>query len=234
MPGYEITGTDGKKYRVEGPEGYTQEQAYKDLQGKLASEGTSAGPTIGGDIARGLGHGLLSGMGMGQGAPEGSSTTRQISEGVGETVPGFVAGMIPGGAMFKAGVGGVTGAMQPAKDWTERAKNTAVGAGSGLVGQGIGKYIAAHSGELNKLANEAIGSALGFQKLGSWGGLGGVWLGRNVGHSLQSLTGGRGLADLVAAIARNPGLAAQLGIKASPYLDEGAGAIRDYLGKPSQ
>jgi hypothetical protein len=46
--------------------------------------------------------------------------------------------------------------------------------------------------------------------------------------------GGRGLGDLVAAIGRNPGLAAYLGIKASPYAQQAGQWAGEQLGKPSQ
>lgn len=232
MPAFELTSPDGKKYRVEGPEGATPEQAYEILKKQLAAE---SGNTRGGDLARGLAHGVASGLGMASGAPEGSSGWRQTGETIGEMAPGVIAGVVaPETKLIQGGVGAVTGALQPAQSLTERGENALIGGGSALVGGQAGKYIAAHRGALNKLANEAIGSIAGFSHLGPWGGLGGLWAGRNVGGLLQNLTGGRGLADLVAAAAKNPGLAAYLGIKASPYAEQAGQFVGQELGKPSE
>ena len=68
MPTFELTSPDGKKYRVEGPEGATPEQAYEILQKQLAGE---SGNTRGGDLLRGLVHGAEGSLG-GQAPPAGA------------------------------------------------------------------------------------------------------------------------------------------------------------------
>lgn len=214
--------------------GFPDEMPDDQIKGMIQKKFPDAGNTRGGDLARGLGHGIVSGLGMGQGAPEGSSGWRQTGEAIGEAIPGIGLSFTPLGRASKTTAGAVTGALQPAKDWKERAENAAIGGGSALIGQGAASYIAKHRTALNALANEAIGSVFGASHLGPWGGLGGLYAGRNVGHLLQNLTGGRGLSDLIRAAANNPGLAAYLGIKASPYASEAGQFVGQELGQPSE
>lgn len=232
MPGYEITTPDGKKYRVEGPEGYTQEQAYRDLQGQLASQGQSLGPTRGGDLLRGLIHGAEGSLG-GESPPPDMSNWRKAGETIGGVIPPVAAGFIPGGPLVKTGVGAATGALQPAKDWKERMENTAIGAGSAWGGGLIGKMPQRAKTALDTLAEMGIGSLLGHKTGVPWGGYGGLFAGPYVGRQLEKIFGG-GLGDLIAAAARNPGLAAYLGIKASPYAEQAGQIVGQELGKPSE
>lgn len=215
---------------VEFPDDMPKDQIRSMIEKKFPH----AGNTRGGDLARGLLHGAEGSLG-GEPPPEGASGWRQTGEAIGGMIPPAVIGIaapeaLAGKVLFGAG----TGALQPAKDWKERLENTAIGGGTALGGGGIGNYLARHRSALNQLANEAIGSIAGASHLGPWGGLGGLYAGRNVGHLLQNLTGGRGLADLLASAARNPGLAAYLGIKASPYASEAGQFVGQELGKPSE
>ena len=230
MPTFELTSPDGKKYRVEGPEGATQEQAYGILQKQLAAQ---SGNTRGGDLARGLLHGATMGL-AGEAPPENASSWRTAGENIGDVGTSAAAGLIPGGPIVKGLVGAGVGAMQPADSWTGRAENAAIGGGSALTGGVIGKMPRSVKTALDHLAEMGLGAATGYSHLGPWGGIGGLYAGRAIGHQIEKMTGGRGLADLVAAIARNPGLAAYLGVKAAPDAEKAGAFVGQELGKPSQ
>lgn len=230
MPTFELTSPDGKKYRVEGPEGATQEQAYGILQKQLAAQ---SGNTRGGDLARGLLHGATMGL-AGDAPPENASGWRTAGENIGGVGTSAAAGMIPGGLAVKGLVGAGVGAMQPADSWTGRAENAAIGGGSALTGGVIGKMPQSVKTALDHLAEMGLGGMIGHSYLGPWGSLGGMYAGHNIGSQIGRMTGGRGLADLVAAVARNPGLASYLGIKASPYAEKAGEYVGQQLGKPSQ
>jgi hypothetical protein len=135
--------------------------------------------------------------------------------------------------VVKGLVGTGVGAMQPAGSMTERMENAAIGGGSALTGGLIGKMPQGAKTALDRLAEMGIGYATG-RHLGEWGPYAGMFAGRVVGREAERLFGGRGLADLVAAIGRNPGLAAYLGIKASPYAEQAGQYVGQQLGKPSQ
>jgi hypothetical protein len=231
MPTFELTSPEGKKYRVEGPEGATQEQAYGILQKQLAAE---SGNTRGGDLARGLLHGATMGL-AGDAPPEGSSGWRQTGETIGNLGTSAAAGFIPGGMAVKGLVGTGVGAMQPAGSMTERLENAAIGGGSALTGGLIGKMPKGAKTALDRLAEMGIGFSAGRHLgLGEWGPFAGLYAGRMIGREAERMFGGRGLGDLVAAIGRNPGLAAYLGIKASPYAQQAGQWAGEQLGKPSQ
>jgi hypothetical protein len=57
MPDYQITMPDGGKYKISGPEGFTEQQAFETLQGKIKSESTLLGDIGTGikDVGIGLG-----------------------------------------------------------------------------------------------------------------------------------------------------------------------------------
>jgi hypothetical protein len=231
MPTFELTSPEGKKYRVEGPEGATQEQAYGILQKQLAAE---SGNTRGGDLARGLLHGATMGL-AGDAPPEGASGWRQTGETIGNLGTSAAAGFIPGGMAVKGLVGTGVGAMQPAGSMTERLENAAIGGGSALTGGLIGKMPKGAKTALDRLAEMGIGFSAGRHLgLGEWGPFAGLYAGRMIGREAERMFGGRGLGDLVAAIGRNPGLAAYLGIKASPYAQQAGQWAGEQLGKPSQ
>jgi hypothetical protein len=231
MPTFELTSPEGKKYRVEGPEGATQEQAYGILQKQLAAE---SGNTRGGDLARGLLHGATMGL-AGDAPPEGSSGWRQTGETIGNLGTSAAAGFIPGGMAVKGLVGTGVGAMHPAGSMTERLENAAIGGGSALTGGLIGKMPKGAKTALDRLAEMGIGFSAGRHLgLGEWGPFAGLYAGRMIGREAERMFGGRGLGDLVAAIGRNPGLAAYLGIKASPYAQQAGQWAGEQLGKPSQ
>lgn len=233
MPAFELTSPDGKKYRVEGPEGSTAEQAYGILRQQLAGQ---SGATRGGDLARGLAHGVASGLGMSGmvgDAPADASGWRTTGENIGQAIPPIAAGFIPGGAAVKTAIGTTMGALQPAGSLTERAENAAIGAGSAWGAGKIAKMGPRVKTALDRLSEMGIGSYFGASHLGPWGGLGGLYAGREIGRHLESIFGG-GLGDLVAFAARNPGLAAYLGIKASPYAEQAGQFVGQQLGKPSE
>jgi hypothetical protein len=231
MPTFELTSPEGKKYRVEGPEGATQEQAYGILQKQLAAE---SGNTRGGDLARGLLHGATMGL-AGDAPPEGASGWRQTGETIGNLGTSAAAGFIPGGMAVKGLVGTGVGAMQPAGSMTERLENAAIGGGSALTGGLIGKMPKGAKTALDRLAEMGIGFSAGRHLgLGEWGPFAGLYAGRMIGREAERMFGGRGLGDLVAAIGRNPGLAAYLGIKSSPYAQQAGQWAGEQLGKPSQ
>jgi hypothetical protein len=229
MPKFELTSPDGKKYQVEGPEGATPEQAYDILQQQLKDQ---SGNTRGGDLARGLLHGATMGM-AGEAPPENASGWRTAGENIGNVGTSAAAGLIPGGMAVKGLVGAGIGGMQPASGMTERLENAAIGGGSALTGGLIGKMPRGAKTALDHLANMGIGAAVG-RHFGEWGPLGGIFAGRAIGREIEHMTGGRGLADLVAAIANNPGLASYIGIKASPYAEQAGSFVGDQLGKTSQ
>jgi hypothetical protein len=231
MPTFELTSPEGKKYRVEGPEGATQEQAYGILQKQLAAQ---SGNTRGGDLARGLLHGATMGL-VGEAPPADASGWRKTGETIGGVGTSTAAGFIPGGMVVKGLVGTGVGAMQPADSWTDRAENAAIGGASGLTGGLISKMPQGAKTALDRLAEMGVGATLGRHVgLGEWGPFAGLYAGRMIGREVERLFGGRGLGDLVAAIGKNPGLAAYLGIKASPYAEKAGEYVGQQLGKPSQ
>ena len=182
MPAFELTSPDGKKYRVEGPEGATQEQAYGILQKQLAAE---SGNTRGGDLARGLLHGATMGL-AGDAPPEGSSGWRQTGETIGNLGTSAAAGFIPAGMAVKGLVGTGVGAMQPAGSMTERLENAAIGGGSALTGGLIGKMPKGAKTALDRLAEMGIGFSAGRHLgLGEWGPFAGLYAGRMIGREAE-------------------------------------------------
>lgn len=239
MPSYQIQTPDGKKYKVDGPEGYTQEQAYKDLQGHLG--GKTGGPTIGGDLLRGLVHGAGSSMGMQDLAPsafgpepEDESASRQTGEFIGGVIPPTVAGVFaPEGLALKAAFGAATGALQPAQDWQERFSNIGYGAAGAFGGSALSKLPRYTKTGLNRLAEMAAGYMSGGAHA-PFGHYAGAALGHFAGRDLERMFGGKGLTDLVSWIASNPGLAAYLGVKASPYASQAGEWVGEQLSEPSE
>lgn len=234
MPKFQLTSPDGKKYEVEGPEGATPEQAYDILQKQL---GAQSGNTQGGDLARGLLHGAMSSVPIlssyaGK-EPEGASAWRETGEQIGSVIPPTIAGaVVPEAVIGKGALGAVTGAFQPAKDWKERAENVGLGA---LSAYGGGKL--AHSPgvktALDKLSEMGLGYLTGGHLGGGLGGYGGLWAGPYVGRQFERMFGG-GLGDLVGWLAKNPGLAAAMGVKLRPAVEQAGNYMGEELGKPSQ
>jgi hypothetical protein len=236
MPKFELTSPDGKKYQVEGPEGATPEQAYDILQQQLKGQ---SGNTQGGDLLRGLGHGAMSSFGPSaqaeadklMGSPEGAGAWRQTGETVGGAVPPLATGLIPGGPLVKGALGAGVGALQPADSWTRRAENAGMGAltayGGGKLANSPGVKTA-----LDHLANMGIGSLVGRQ-FGEFGPLGGIYAGEKIGRQVQNMFGG-GLGDLIGWLAKNPGIAATMGVKLVPAINEAGSIAGQELGKPSQ
>jgi hypothetical protein len=229
MPKFELTSPDGKKYQVEGPEGATPEQAYDILQQQLKGQ---SGNTRGGDLARGLLHGATMGM-AGEPPAKDASGWRTAGEEIGDVGTSMAAGLIPGGMVAKGAIGAGLGALQPADSWSDRAKNAAIGGGSAMTGGVIGKMPRGVKTALDTLAEMGIGGTVGHQ-FGNWGTLSGALAGPSILHRLGGLTGGRGLGDLIAAIANNPGLASYIGIKAAPGVEQAGSFVGDQLGKTSQ
>lgn len=223
----------GKTYTIDGPDNATQEQVETAVKARI---GQQSGNTRGGDLARGLAHGLASGLGLAQGAPEGSSGWRETGETIGEMAPGVAAGFIPGAGLVRGGIGASTGLLQPAKDWKERLENAGIGAASAELGGLPSKLPSYAKSALDHLAERGIGAMLGHGLgLGNWGAMGGQWVGRSVGQEIEKGFGNRGgLFSLMSYIASNPGLAAYLGIKASPYVEQAGQFVGEELGKPSQ
>lgn len=106
MPAFELTSPDGKKYRVEGPEGATPEQAYGILQQQLASPQSTwdkvEGEALG--AAKGVGQGLsgvllqVPGLGtpsVGDLDPRAKKWTEEPSANVGQSIGKVVGGALP-------------------------------------------------------------------------------------------------------------------------------------------
>jgi hypothetical protein len=214
---------------VEFPDDMPKDQIQSMIQKKFPD----AGGTRGGDLARGLLHGATMGQ-VGEAPPENASGWRKAGEEIGDVGTSFATGLIPGGMVAKGVIGAGLGAARPANSWTERAENAAIGGGSALTGGLIGKIPVGVRTALDRIAEMGIGSAVGYSHLGPWGGMGGLWAGKEIGRQIEHMTGGRGLADIVAAIANNPGLASYIGYKASPAIKQAGEYGRQELGKPSQ
>jgi hypothetical protein len=222
MPSFELTAPWGQKYRVDAPEGATQEQAYDVLKQHLSQTqdnpiGQEAAiqrdrdqPGLTGMAARGLtgvaqGFGELAaeggkmfGMKPGQVFSDEEKADIRPTEKIGRII-GRAGVPVPGGPLVQGAVGGVEGALQPADSWTGRAKNAAIGAGSA---SGLGAL--ARQVSPREMAHIA-GLLSGF----THGGFGGAYLGGTLGRTHLA---GR-LGQLVQSLATNyPGLAAQLGI----------------------
>ena len=231
MPTFELTSPWGQKYRVEAPEGATQEQAYDVLKQHLSQTqdnpiGQAAAiqrareqPGFKGMAARGLtgfaqGVEELAGSGASmlgikpglayetqEKAPiEGTEKAGRIA---GNIAPLAVAG--PTGAVGRAVVGGVGGALQPADSLGQRLINT----GAGALGGGTTNLI-------SKLTPRQL-SALG-TLAASWaglehGGYGGAALGWPVHYMMNSFPW---LGQLAKTIAGNPGLAGGTAGHAAP------------------
>jgi hypothetical protein len=222
MPSFELTSPWGQKYRVNAPEGATQEQAYDVLKQHLSQTqdnpiGQAAAvqrdrdqPGLTGMAARGL-TGVA--QGFGELAAEGGkmigmkpgpvfeaeekapiAPTEKIGRMIGRAgVP------VPGGSLVQGAVGAGMGALQPADSWTDRAKNAAIGAGSASGLSALARQLSPR--EMAHIA----GLVSGF----SHGGFGGAYLGGTLGRTHLA---GR-LGQLVQTLATHyPGLAAQLGI----------------------
>jgi hypothetical protein len=227
MPKFELTSPDGKKYQVEGPEGATPEQAYDILQQQL-----NAGNTKGGDLARGLVHGATMGQ-IGEAPAENASSWRTAGENIGNIGTTALTGLIPGGPIVKGLAGAGVGAMQPADNWTDRAENAGIGALSAFGGAKLAGSKPVKTA-LDHLANMGLGMTLG-RHLGEFGPWGGMIAGKYIGREIQNMFGGRGLGDLIGWLAKNPGLAATMGVKLGPpAINEAGKIIGDELGKPSQ
>ena len=183
MPTFELTSPWGQKYRVNAPEGATQEQAYDVLKQHLSQTqdnpigqaaavdrdrnqkgltGMAARGLTG--VAQGFGEMAASGgemLGLKPGAtfqteekaPIGA--TEQFGRAIGRAgVP------VPGGPAVQGAIGGVEGALQPADSWTDRAKNAAIGAGSASGLSGLARRLSPSAA--NHLLGTAFGAATGY------------------------------------------------------------------------
>jgi hypothetical protein len=184
MPTFTIKKPWGQSYTIDGPEGSTQEQAEQELDQQLrgsqdnpigqaaAVDRDRSQPGIKGMVARGLtgfaqgekelGASALNMVGVKPGAAyqiqentPNVSPVEKLGRGIGRAgVP------LPGGPIAQAVGGGVTGALQPADNWTDRAKNAAIGAGSA---SGLGALARSMSpSQLSHLLGAAGGAALGY------------------------------------------------------------------------
>lgn len=228
MPSFELTSPDGKKYRVEGPEGATPEQAYGILQKQL---GAQSGSTRGGDLLSGLGHGVASSLGYGGPEPDQETGWRATGEGIGGAIIPTVAGALaPESIPIRGAIGAATGFARPAKTWGEKFGNAALGGGTAMTG-GIPVSRMAKSA-FDHLAEMAIGSSAGYASHLPFGVLGGAGLGRFAGRELEKV--GISPSNLMSLIMNNPGLAAYLSIKAKPIGEKAGEIVGKELGKPSQ
>jgi hypothetical protein len=223
MPSFELTSPWGQKYRVNAPEGATQEQAYDVLKQHLSQTqdnpiGQEAAvqrdrdqPGLTGMAARGLtgvaqgfgelaaSGGKMMGMKPGQVFSDEEKAPIRPTEQIGRMI-GRAGVPVPGGPLVQGAVGGVEGALQPADSWTDRAKNTAIGAGSASGLSAIASRLSPR--EMMHIAGLVGG-------LGAGHGFGGAYLGGQLGRT--HLAGQ--LGQLVKSLATHyPGLAAQLGI----------------------
>lgn len=233
MPTFELTSPWGQKYRVNAPEGATQDQAYDMLKQHLsqtqdnpigqaaAVERDRSQPGLAGTLARGLtgfaqGVGELTaeggkmvGLKPGQAFETQEKTPVSPME-QGARAVGRAAIPVPGGPIAQGVAGGVTGALQPADSWTKRAENAAIGAGSASGLGLLARQLSPH--ELAHLA----GLALGFPH----GGFGGAYLGGAIGRTRAASQLGQ-LAQFFAS--HYPGAAAELGVTAAPAVERAAG-----------
>lgn len=231
---FELTSPDGKKYRVEGPDDATPEQAYDILQNQLKQQNA---PTRGGELLRGLAHGAASSVGLsGMVGPEPSGETywRKTGEIIGGAAPPTIAGFLAPEALgAKALFGAGAGALQPASGIGERIENMGIGAASAFGGGALSKIRQGAKSGLNHLAEMALGYSLGSKAQHPFSAYGGAAIGHFAGRELEKVFGG-GLADLAAFVAKNPGLAAYLGIRASPYVEKAGEFVGKELDKPAQ
>ena len=222
MPSFELTAPWGQKYRVNAPDGATQEQAYDVLKQHLSQTqdnpiGQEAAiqrdrdqPGLTGMAARGLtgvaqGFGELAASGAkmfgakpGQVFQDEEKADIRPTEKLGRMV-GRAGVPVPGGALVQGAVGAGMGALQPADSWTDRAKNAAIGAGSASGLSAIARRVSPH--DLAHVAGLLTGAGAH--------GFGGAYIGGQLG---RTQFGGQ-LGRLVQTLAmRYPGLAAELGI----------------------
>jgi hypothetical protein len=239
MPAFELTSPDGKKYRVEGPEGSTADQAYGILQKQLGQSPDQATPwkRFTGALSHDLEMPAAEGMKMAGMKPWQSyrdyeeqtrgqppSLARELGEGAGEIGKGLVSRTPIGGA--------VMGALEPADNAWDRTKNAAWGAAGMAGGNALGRATPGVKRGLDALAE----AALGYYGGGHLGGLGGGLLGGAVGgvlggSRLQHFAGVPGPGTILShLLKRYPGLAAELGPWARPYVEQGW----DKLNAPDQ
>jgi hypothetical protein len=222
MPSFELTSPWGQKYRVNAPEGATQDQAYAVLKQHLSQTqdnpiGQEAAvqrdrdqPGLTGMAARGLtgvaqGFGELAasggkmlGMKPGQTFEDEEKAKINPTEQIGRMI-GRAGVPMPGGALVQGAAGAVEGGLQPADSWTSRAKNAAIGAGSASGLSAIARQMNPH--ELAHVAGLLTGLHTG--------GFGGAYVGQALGRT--------GAASKLGALVQwaathYPGLAAELGI----------------------
>lgn len=167
MPTYEVTGPDGKKYRVTAPKGATQEQIIAYAREQTAPQGpqpdsfmqTARDDSTMQNVAAGVG-GVVAGIPLGVRQILGKDKPGEVDEwkramaGLWST-PGGKAGTVLGGvataapAMFIPGIntaagaatlGAVSGALQPVAEGESRLLNTAIGGATGGLAQaGVNK-----------------------------------------------------------------------------------------------
>ena len=264
MPSYQIKMQDGKSYKVDGPEGYTQEQAYHDLQGHL---GPPSGWDVAKDEALGAGKGVLQGFGSvlsqvpGLGTPSVNELdprvkqwTGQPSANTGQTIGKAVGGSLPfmiGGPEAVVG----KGVAQALPFLGRMAGPLGELAGHALVGGASGAAQPTGEGQ-SRLKNAAIGAAGGAltapRVAGSLTGIAG---GAGVGYGLEQLVRQFGWEPVFGALAGGLGyglhgglyklarrasqMAAYPGKVISNYIPAGlaggaASSAGKELGKPSQ
>ena len=224
MPSFELTAPWGQKYRVNAPEGATQEQAYDVLKQHLSQTqdnpiGQEAAiqrdrdqPGLTGMAARGLtgvaqGFGELAANGAkmfgakpGQVFQDEEKADIRPTEKLGRII-GRAGPAMAGGPITQGVVGAVEGGLQPADSWTERGKNALIGAGSASGLGAIARRVSPH--DLAHVAGLLTGAGTH--------GFGGAYIGGQLG---RTQLGGQ-LGRLVQTLAMHyPGLAAELGIGA--------------------
>lgn len=201
------------------------------IQGMIEKKFPKAGDTKGGDLVRGLIHGASMGQ-MGEAPEKDASGWRTAGENIGNIGTTALTGLVPGGPIVKGALGAGVGAMQPADSWKDRAENAGIGALSAYGGGRLAGSPRVKTA-LDHLANMGLGMAAG-KHLGEIGPWGGMIAGRYIGRELEHMFGG-GLGDLMGWLAKNPGLAATMGIKLGvPAANEAGKIVGDELAKPSQ
>lgn len=188
MPTFEVRSPDGKTYRVNAPEGATQQDAVTYVRRNLASltqaaldpyADTAADQSTGQNLLAGIGGGMASlylggkqmlGLSSAeeiadhQRAMAGLRTTKAGTAGdfIGQAALTLPAAFIPG-ANTMAGatlLGGVTGALQPVSPDQSRTQNVALGAAGGVAGKWLGdKMLRTLQGSAGSAGGSAGGNA---------------------------------------------------------------------------
>jgi hypothetical protein len=169
MPVFEITAPDGRKFRVNAPEGATREQALEKVQASYKPRGPvqeiDVDPTTGmsgtdkflsgvgkgmTDVARGIGQavGLVSREDVDE-VKKRDAPLMNTGAGFGGALVGNVAAMLPTALIPGAGtlggaaaIGAAQGALAPVGTEDSRLANTALGAAGGVAGNAAARGLA--------------------------------------------------------------------------------------------